>query len=553
MLDETPSAVPPAQESGAGIRRGTLKKLKFSAPKNHREVLQSPSFSHLDSLWQHNIGPRQSAGAKIGDINLDTLKDSARQDVLRLAIDYAQLYGGYCRPAENDLIVMAGHQPTLFHPGVWYKNFVLTELSKRFGCTSINFIVDNDICSVASLASPQGPTTKPRLKLVPFDAPAENIPFEERQIEDSEVFHSFGKNAADSIRPFVEKPISERLWSEVLEAKTLLTEHGQCNLGNAIAAGRHRYESKLGLRNLELPLSWIAETDSFMTFALHLWANRERFLEIYNASLAEYRKLYRIRSHSHPVPELAMQDQWCETPFWIWKSENPLRSQLFVRQLGNAVLLSNLKDWQTELKNQTAQDVLNQLGAEEVKIRPRALITTMYCRLVLSDLFVHGIGGAKYDQLTDLIADRFFDLTLPEFCTVSATMQLPTGVWPVKQQDLVDAKQLLRQFEFHAEKFIDTAKYPDAVSLIDDKQTLVRQAVTKEQAKAHRDNIANLDSQLQTFVEPRKEELLQQIDDITEQLEANQILGSREYSFCLFPENLVDSLRELARIPEQST
>ena len=32
---------------------------------------------------------------------------------------------------------------------------------------------------------------------------------------------------------------------------------------------------------------------------------------------------------------------------------------------------------------------------------------------VLSDLFIHGIGGAKYDELTDEIIRRFFGIEPP--------------------------------------------------------------------------------------------------------------------------------------------
>ena len=60
-----------------------------------------------------------------------------------------------------------------------------------------------------------------------------------------------------------------------------------------------------------------------------------------------------------------------------------------------------------------------------LKIRSRALITTLWARLVLGDLFLHGIGGAKYDQLTDLLIERFFGLTPPGFMVLSATLHLP--------------------------------------------------------------------------------------------------------------------------------
>ena len=61
---------------------------------------------------------------------------------------------------------------------------------------------------------------------------------------------------------------------------------------------------------------------------------------------------------------------------------------------------------------------MEQLGeahTEGVRLRPRALITTMFARLVLSDIFIHGIGGAKYDQVTDAIVRRFFAVEPPEY------------------------------------------------------------------------------------------------------------------------------------------
>ena len=60
-----------------------------------------------------------------------------------------------------------------------------------------------------------------------------------------------------------------------------------------------------------------------------------------------------------------------------------------------------------------------------VKIRSRALITTLWARLVLGDLFLHGIGGAKYDQVTDLLIERFFGLPAPGIMVMSATLHLP--------------------------------------------------------------------------------------------------------------------------------
>src|SRR5262249_14513207 len=59
------------------------------------------------------------------------------------------------------------------------------------------------------------------------------------------------------------------------------------------------------------------------------------------------------------------------------------------------------------------------------KVRPRALTNTLFARLFLCDLFVHGIGGGKYDELTDEIMHRFYGIEPPEFLVFSATLLLP--------------------------------------------------------------------------------------------------------------------------------
>ena len=64
--------------------------------------------------------------------------------------------------------------------------------------------------------------------------------------------------------------------------------------------------------------------------------------------------------------------------------------------------------------------------SQGVKIRGRALVTTLFARMFLADLFIHGIGGAKYDQLTDQMIGRFLGCDAPEFMILTATMRLPS-------------------------------------------------------------------------------------------------------------------------------
>src|SRR6185369_15143793 len=90
------------------------------------------------------------------------------------------------------------------------------------------------------------------------------------------------------------------------------------NLGQCLSRARHQWEARCGLNTLEVPLSSACETESFRWFTLYLLSQLPRFVAVYNKALTEYREVHGLRSHSHPVPDLAMEDGWLEAPFWIW-------------------------------------------------------------------------------------------------------------------------------------------------------------------------------------------------------------------------------------------
>ena len=94
--------------------------------------------------------------------------------------------------------------------------------------------------------------------------------------------------------------------------------HETDRLGACIARARHLIEAQWGLTTLEIPQSWVCDLDSFHWLVAHLLARMDEFSAVYNEAVREYRRLYRIRSASHPVPDLAVEGEWQEAPFWIW-------------------------------------------------------------------------------------------------------------------------------------------------------------------------------------------------------------------------------------------
>ena len=468
---------------------------------------------------------------------LQAIRVKARQELAALALRYSNRYLESRLSLPNDLqtIVMSGHQPTLFHPGVWFKNFALDALAKRTGAIAINLVVDNDLCDNLRIRTPQMIDGSHGSALhVPIDQAAAAIPFEARRVIDPEQFTEFGRRLSQAIAPSIKSSLIESLWPEVLAISQDLA------LPASLAAGRHRLEVQHGLKNLELPISWLCQSESFAEFLAEIIDQASSFREIYNQSLQEHRQENRIRSRSHPVPELEESDDYCELPFWFWSQENLQRRRLFAKVGDREVELNDQHGWSLQLsKNDLVAGLveLNRLGSP-VFVRPRALTTTMFCRLFASDLFIHGVGGSKYDELGDQIASRFFAVTPPQWMTISATMKLPTDAFdmPKVSRETIRALELrLRELRYHPEReFPGDLRSEEKRELVLENPTTNRRVWHQAIAAINRELFAELSEQAKAV----EQQLLAARDD----LPVAELLNSREFSFALFPSTLIDEL-----------
>jgi hypothetical protein len=253
------------------------------------------------------------------------------------------------------------------------------------------------------------------------------------------------------------------------------------------------------------------------------------------------------------VPDLAEADGWLEAPFWMWTGDDPRRQPVFARQQGDQLLLADRRQHTIDLALSAdgdaamAAEQLAGLAARGIKIRTRALATTLFARLLVSDLFLHGIGGAKYDQVTDQIAERFFGFSLPAFATASATLRLSIGHATGELGDLQGVRQTLRELDFHPERFVSDGALPGGepiAALVAEKHRWIETAKTPANARERHLAIAAANVALQPLVAPRRADLERRRADAEARLRASAVLESRDYAFCLFPR---ESLQELMR------
>ncbi|MBL8852291.1 MAG: hypothetical protein JNG89_21645 [Planctomycetaceae bacterium] len=493
--------------------------------------------------------------------SLGRLRVWAREDCLRAAAEYtSQLTGEtVAAPAVDAPLFVAGHQPQLFHAGVWVKNFVVGGLAERSGGLGLNLIVDNDTLSRTGVLAPAGSAAVPHFETIHYDEPRPPQPWEDAPIVNEDLFEKFRDRASVAMSAWGIAPIIAEMWP----AACRVARAGG-RLVDALVATRRCQEQRWGLSNLELPVSRMCEQRSFLWFACHVLAQLPRFREIHNAVLWEYRAVNRIRSRSHPVPELGEQDGWLEAPFWVWRSGDLRRRHVFARQQGAELALSDGVDEFARIplgpdrEACCAVEALERLPSQGIRFRTRALTTTLFARIVLGDLFVHGIGGAKYDEMTDRIIAQFYGLAPPPFLMATATLRLPLPSPPAWVGAAVGRlRHALRDTQFNPDRHGGTA--PDSWALrrrellaeqhaartsgLTRSQRRARRTENRERAFAFRD----LRNELTAITESARLSLRVQLAAAEQQTAARAVLASREYSACLFPEAMLAELFNRAR------
>lgn len=528
---------------------------QYRAPAGNNAALVQPSSRELARFPNSRENSFSDSGLEFCGKPIDSVRAQARDEVVELATKFTGRYKPVSHTALGSRpIVLSGHQPELFHPGVWFKNFLLSSLAKETGAVAINFLVDNDLCRTPAIGVPTRNRDGENVSVeeVPFDSERDAIPWELRTLGSREIWNSFPSRVGETLPRELDSPILNELWKDATESVSISDRPGL-----AIAEARHKLEHRLGLDTLEVPLSHLVSTRAFARFSIQLLSELPRFQEVYNGQLERYRQAHGIRNHAHPVPALDQQGGWIEAPWWIYRSNAPKRQKMWVRVLDEQLILCDRAGWQTVIEGRLDCDNASSqwldLLADGVFLRPRALLTTMYLRLLVSDLFIHGIGGAKYDQLTDTIIQEFFGVTPPLVGVASATVHLPlsesTNLRAQRTADLISQqKQNLWRLKHQAERSIDPEN-DEAMQLTKKKQELLENIPPKGEKWDWHHEMTQINRRLAELVSPQTDAARQNIAELAASEKQRRIEQSREFSFCLYPQDFVaDQLKNLAAI-----
>ena len=299
-----------------------IERRRWRVPRGDRQALVRPEPAALAALVRRNqdlLATYRFALAP-GAPGFREFRAAARAEVLALARRYAARWNFSVPDWREPMpIILSGHQPRPFHPGVWIKNFLAGDLASAVGGIALNLNVDNDEAHVQVFRLPtrraadQGGGDEVRTVEVEFASHARGVPFEEQPAGAirPETMHEVLALAAS---PVVGDAF-RACWDRLLEA----VPDAAC-LGEAFVVARRRLEERLNLGNLELPVSALSDTPAFRLFVAAMLRRREDFFAAYNDSLHEFRRVYRERSPAQPVPDLACEGPRMELPYWVGRA-----------------------------------------------------------------------------------------------------------------------------------------------------------------------------------------------------------------------------------------
>ena len=522
-------------------------------PRRHGDVLIEPSAAELADFLVAAESSTRPSGSLDG-IPIRTLASLARGELIDAMTRFANEIG-FDPPPTNAGVrpwVITGHQVELYHPGVWSKVILADALAKQSNSLAVDLLVDHDTVDQLGCVVPQWSGSKLEKKLITW-ADATAIPAEflsspqggqkTRWLGD---LRRFPLVQTDSLQEFMHQ------WQEDTDPHYV----------SWMSRSRKRFERSFHINVQHVPCSYLCSGLAWHCFVLLWLRHAHAWCKTYNFALDTYRRKHEITNPGRPMPNLAIAENLLELPFWIYATNQP-RHRLILQENDRPYMLYAAR--RVDVSDLLTGDLLaagemlrQRLHAANVSVRPRALTLTMFVRLLLSDLFIHGIGGALYDQMTDQIMMNLFGVR-PAYACASAGWLLPLAGF--NDQKIVNIPQLKWQ-EHHLranpEQLAGEAHLNDKTqSLLEERRTLIaginqslitqraehrRRGPYWSQRRLHFQHLHDINAQLLEVFAPQMHQMQSQIREAELAAKNLSVAGWREYFIALHPRS---SLREL--------
>ena len=503
----------------------------YHIPEEDGAVLIVPAFPGLAEQVQRNRAALALVEIEVSGRKFSELRTQARQAVLEVALSLpAQTPGEGTDP----LLVMTGHQPVFPHPGIWLKNHLACALAREVDGFSVNMVVDSDAPGPRSFQLPEVADGQVSKRELAFLEEVPGLAYEEYRVGKGADFTSALGAAED-------ETLDHRLRASLSEFARRLSPEEGAGYPTTVTKFRQTYEEEFGVENVEFLLSDLTETAPFRYFLLHILAKLEPFRAAYNAALETYRELHGIRSPANPLPNLEPG----ETPFWVWPAGQP-RRPLFVESRDGSIALLYEQScvgeipWDETAGLEASLSALQALAESGLRIRSRALVTTMFCRLFVADIFIHGIGGAKYDVVTDEIIETFFGFKPPVYIAATGTFYLPVDAVVAGARDLSRLRYQARDVDYNPFRYAPESVLSSAAfgELASEKKSILNGMPQKGKADRYAGfvRVKEINRQMAALIPDGASSVRERLRAALSLTNQRAILEDRSYPFFLFPQ-----------------
>ncbi len=522
-----------------------MARAKTTTPSGHGEVVTRPDYSDWASVAHAASAAAASWTFEIAGTHVGELRALARQEAIARARVFSARVGAPIAPVDDEpaLLAVTGHQPEFYHPGVWIKDFLLQRFAEETGAAALDLVVDSDGFEALEIHSPclkpDVHVCRAYLAIGTTDGCYGCTP-----VPPADAIEEFCAGGAAHLATLPAPALGHHFARFCDELRGAAGDAR--NAAELVTFARRRYEASAGTDYLELPVSSMAGSEAFAAFATHLALDAAAFADAYNAALAAYRERTGTRSAAQPFPDLQRDGELVELPLWLLDGH---RRTVWARGGATPALVV---DGETVCELSTdAGRARALLLASGVSLAPKALSLTLFTRLLVADLFIHGIGGGRYDQVTDDVFRRYLGVEPPPFAVASMTMYLPLGARVVRDEEVEALSMGLNRLRHNPDQMLDEVEFESgeehtrAVALAQEKGALVAAIAAPEaDKKALGLRIREVNAELAQLMAPIEADMRQELDQLQQLREASEILTDRTYPFCFWdPSEVADKAR----------
>lgn len=517
----------------------TLQNLSIPAKKNI--IFVSPEPSKWPSLLSKNKLVAETLPHRL----------ESRRELLKIAQDYTQtVTDAVCPNNIPENVVATGHQAIWHHCGIWAKSLSACNLAEAVNGSSLHLVLDHDICDTAMVLPKQNADGSWYFEKIEIELNQEAIPLEFRPLPHKAYIKTF----VDSVINTRAEQICSNVWSKYEQVKNnkILSFS---SIAELIMYFQSIINIALGLNMLYLPVSKLSKSDAFIDFALSLMTNAAPFATSYNDALTKQVS----ERKANPVSaikrlKLDKTEGLTELPFWLILPDGK-RTSLFAAskkadKIEIGIISSKLGDLDSTPLSGKIEQLKKILEQHGCRLRPKAISLMLFTRLFLADWFVHGIGGALYEPVTDYIIENYYGIKQLRFGVATCTMTLPLANSVTFPNDNIPLlKHKLHDIKHNPEKYLDESatKTEPAASLLKAKREQIARAKDRTLPDAIRksawNSVSKINQKLFEFAKDTAKILQKKIQEVERNTISQKVCNYREYFFGLFPEN---KLREVA-------